>query len=191
MHLDEIELKANDGRIFTLRSLKESDAEAAIAHMGRIYADCPYMSRYADEWNMGVEDERLFLERAHNDEHRLMVGAFFEGRLVAIAEFSRIHAVSKMAHRCSCAIAIAGSYCGIGLGTAMMQTLIETAQRVGYEQMELEVVDKNATAIALYRKLGFVECGRLPRGFKNRDGSYCDLLSMLLILSGEAPTPSL
>lgn len=56
MRVDEIELKAKDGRTVSLRSLEGRDGEAVIAHMERIYATCPYMSRYTDEWSAGVED---------------------------------------------------------------------------------------------------------------------------------------
>lgn len=182
MHLDEVELKTGDGHTVSLRSLGGHDAQEAIAFMGNIYAHCPYLSRYADEWVMDEEGERLYLERAHNDEYRLMLGAFTEDRLIAIADFYPLFAVSKMAHRCSCSIAIDRAFQGRGIGKAMMRLLIEEAGRIGYEQMELEVVSENEAAIGLYKKLGFVEWGRLPRGFKNRDLSYYDLVSMVLTL---------
>ncbi|MDY0303308.1 MAG: GNAT family N-acetyltransferase [Sphaerochaeta sp.] len=182
MRVDEIELKAKDGRTVSLRSLEGRDGEAVIAHMERIYATCPYMSRYTDEWSAGVEDERLYLQRVHQSESRLFVGAFWKGRLIAIADFCPPSALSKMAHRCSCSIAIDPAFQGIGIGWAMMRLLITEARRVGYEQMELEVVGENEAAVALYTKLGFVEWGRLRHGFKNRDGSYHDLLSMVLTL---------
>ncbi len=182
MHLDEVEFKAKDGRIFTLRSLGGHDAQAAIAFMATMYDDSPYLSRYGDEWSMSEEDERLYLDRAHLAERRLMVGSFREGALIAIADFFPVGSVSKMAHRCSCSIAVARAFSGIGIGTAMMEILIDEARAVGCEQMELEVVSENAAAVALYKKLGFVAYGLLPRGFKNRDGSFHDLLSMLLTL---------
>jgi ribosomal protein S18 acetylase RimI-like enzyme len=182
MHFDETELKAKDGRTFSLRSLEGLDAEMAIAFMGRIYAQSPYLSRYADEWSMSVEDERLYLERAHLAERHLMIGTFAAGELIAIADCYPMYSVSKMVHRCNCSIAIDRAFHGLGIGTAMMKVLIEEARSVGYEQMELEVVSENAAAIALYKKLGFVACGLLPHGFKNRDLSYYDLLSMVLTL---------
>lgn len=182
MHLDEIELNAKDGRIFILRSLEAHDAQAAITFMGHMYAESPYLSRYGDEWSMSEEDERLFLDRAYLAERRLMIGAFAEGELIAIADCYPISSVSKMAHRCSCSIAIDRAFSGIGIGTAMMKQLIQEAGKVGYEQMELEVVSENEAAITLYKKLGFIEYGLLPYGFKNRDGSYHQLLSMRLTL---------
>lgn len=182
MHLDEIELKAKDGRIFTLRSLAGTDAKSAIAFMARIFAESPYLSRYADEWSMSEEEEHHYLDHAHQAERRLMIGAFVEGELIAIADYVPMGSVSKMAHRSRCAIAVDQAFHGIGIGTAMMKVLIKEAKRVGYEQMELEVVSENKAAIGLYEKLGFVRHGLLPRGFKNRDGSYCELISMLLTL---------
>lgn len=189
MHLDEIEFKAKDGRIFTLRSLEGHDAQAAIAFMATMYDDSPYLSRYGDEWSMSEEDERLYLDRAHLAERRLMLGSFAEGALIAIADCYPISSVSKMAHRCSCSIAVERAFHNLGIGTAMMKILIHEARTVGYEQMELEVVSENEAAVALYRKLGFVEYGRLPHGFKNRDRSSYDLLSMFLTFKGGSPTP--
>ena len=40
------------------------------------------------------------------------------------------------------------------------------------------MVEDNARAIALYKKLGFVEYGRNPRGFRKRNGDYQELVSM-------------
>ena len=36
--------------------------------------------------------------------------------------------------------------------------------------------------IALYKKFGFVECGRVPHGIKFIDGSYTDLVTMIKVL---------
>ena len=40
------------------------------------------------------------------------------------------------------------------------------------------MVADNARAIALYKKLGFVEYGRNPRGFRKRTGDYQELVYM-------------
>ena len=60
-----------------------------------------------------------------------------------------------------------------------MQTLLDKAKEVGYEQIELEVVSKNERAIALYEKMGFVKTGTLLKALKNKDGSYYDLTLMM------------
>lgn len=83
----------------------------------------------------------------------------------------------------------AGAPCGIwhrhfagilgqGIGYALTAACIDCARQAGYLQLELDVVADNARAIALYKKLGFVEYGRNPRGFRKRNGDYQELVYM-------------
>lgn len=52
----------------------------------------------------------------------------------------------------------------------------------GYTQLELDVVSDNASAISLYKKVGFVEYGRNPKGFNSRISGYQELVYMKLDL---------
>ena len=52
---------------------------------------------------------------------------------------------------------------------------------MGYEQVELEVVDGNDRAKHLYEKMGFKEIGRVARSLKYDDGSYRDEICMVKI----------
>ena len=71
---------------------------------------------------------------------------------------------------------------GLGLGRALTEACIQCAKEAGYEQLELTVVAENERAIALYRKAGFVEFGRNPRGFRSRTSGYQEIVHMLLAL---------
>lgn len=48
--------------------------------------------------------------------------------------------------------------------------------------MELTVVAENERAVMLYKKCGFVEYGRNPRGFLFRINGYQEILEMRLEL---------
>nr|WP_330377073.1 GNAT family N-acetyltransferase [Butyrivibrio sp. WCE2006] len=61
----------------------------------------------------------------------------------------------RYSHRCDVAIALYKEYCGYGIGKAMLQTVLDVAKSIGYEQAELEVMAENKDAIAMYEKLGF------------------------------------
>ena len=63
-----------------------------------------------------------------------------------------------------------------------MNACIECAEKAGYEQIELSVVAENESAIAMYRKAGFEEFGRNPRGFKSLLTGYQELVFMRLEL---------
>jgi putative acetyltransferase len=67
---------------------------------------------------------------------------------------------------------------GRGLGSRLMGAALDAA-RSRWEQVELSVYASNDAAQALYRRFGFVERGRWPRGRKV-DGAYDDVILMSL-----------
>lgn len=62
------------------------------------------------------------------------------------------------------AITVAASARRQGVARALLERLIATASHWGSERLLLEVRESNAPALALYRRLGFVEEGR-RRGY--------------------------
>ena len=63
-----------------------------------------------------------------------------------------------------------------------MEACIKCAKEAGYVQLELNVVAENTRAISLYKKEGFVEYGRNPKGFKSRTSGFQEVIYMLLEL---------
>ena len=61
----------------------------------------------------------------------------------------------------------------------MLETVLDIAKKMGYEQAELEVIADNKPAIALYEKLGFKIYGTFPNNMKYADGSYADTYWMM------------
>ena len=59
---------------------------------------------------------------------------------------------------------------------------MKSLQKAGFRQLEVEVVGDNKNAIALYKKMGFIEYGRNPRGFISRKSEYQELILMRLEL---------
>ena len=66
-----------------------------------------------------------------------------------------------------------------GIGAALMEDLVRWASaNPAVGKIELLVRASNEGAIALYRKFGFVEEGRLVKHLKFDDGSYLDDIAM-------------
>ena len=77
----------------------------------------------------------------------------------------------KTAHRATVAIAILKEYWNFGIGSAMFAELISVAEsKSETEIIELEFVEGNHRAIALYEKYGFRIVGERPNAFKLKDG---------------------
>ena len=82
-----------------------------------------------------------------------------------------------LAHRGHVGMGLLPAYRGRGLGTWLLSACIDKATAQGLTRIELEVRADNAAAIALYRKMGFVEEGRKRHGMRF-DGMYFDTLAM-------------
>ncbi len=71
-----------------------------------------------------------------------------------------------------------------GHGEALLRALLEwAATAANARKIELLVRAENAAAVALYRKLGFVEEGRLRERVRLRSGRFVDDISMGLLLA--------
>ena len=55
------------------------------------------------------------------------------------------------------------SWRGRGVGAALFQTTRQFALSAGYRKLVIQVRASNASALSFYRRVGFVECGRLRR----------------------------
>ena len=88
----------------------------------------------------------------------------------------------KVAHRARFGISILKEYWGMGIGRVLMDACIDCARRACYAQLELEVVADNERALSLYRRTGFEEYGRNPRGYRSAAAGYQELVHMRLEL---------
>jgi ribosomal protein S18 acetylase RimI-like enzyme len=92
------------------------------------------------------------------------------------------HPVTR--HVATLGIAVAASHRGRGVGSVLMAEAVRWARSVGVEKLLLSVYPHNTTAIALYRKFGFVEEGRLLRQSRKIHGDEDEIL-MATWLGGE------
>lgn len=159
----------------TLRRPTLADLPALMAGVGQqaVYAgllQMPYPSEWV--WRQRIEDAA----QAPADE--LLLVAELEGALVGIAGLHRVGPSPRRAHARTLGLWVRPEAQGRGVGRALLQALIDYAERwAGVRRLELTVNVDNPRAIALYRRCGFVEEGRL-RAYALRDGEYVDCLTM-------------
>ncbi len=102
------------------------------------------------------------------------------GRVVGLCDIQVKRPYSDVSHIGTLGIAIRKEYRNRGIGHQMIRTALDKCKGK-FEIIVLEVFDNNKNAIALYRKIGFIEYGRMPRGVK-RNSKYFDIILMYYIL---------
>ena len=168
-----------NGQNIILRSPDMFDAGQLLAHMKKTSAETEFMSRYPEEINISVESQSRFLQMIENDTDDFMLAAYIDGRMVGNAAVTRVRNNIKYRHRANFGISLQEEVCSIGLGTVMMQEILEIVRHTAFEQLELTVFADNVRAIWLYEKVGFVKTGLLPRAYRLKDGSYHDEVQMV------------
>jgi len=105
-----------------------------------------------------------------------------DGKYAGSCSFAPASERFRMRHRSRVGISLYRAFWGMGIGTALLGEILSGAKIAGYEQAELDVVSTNASAVGLYRKLGFETTGTVPHAMKYKDGTYADLLFMVKTL---------
>jgi putative acetyltransferase len=111
----------------------------------------------------------------------LLLGAFIDARLVGSAGLRRRH--GRRSHAAEIGMGVADDMAGRGIGTAMLEALIDAADKwLAIERIELTVYTDNERAIRLYERYGF-KCEGTFRAFAFRDGDYVDAVAMARLRS--------
>jgi RimJ/RimL family protein N-acetyltransferase len=80
------------------------------------------------------------------------------------------------AHVATLGMFVVASHRGRRIGTALLEEALRWARRFDVERIELTVYPHNEAALALYRRFGFVEEGRLVRHAKKSYGYEDEIL---------------
>ena len=176
----EIQLKNGENCI--LRNAKASDAEAFLHYFELAHGETDFLTTYPDESEHNVEETAERLRTTKESKTDIEICSIVCDTMVGSAGFNMIQDRDKTRHRAEFGISIVKEYWGLGIGRALTESCIACAREAGFLQLELEVVADNKNAISLYEACGFVEFGRNPRGFKNRQGNWQELVLMRLEL---------
>ena len=104
---------------------------------------------------------------------------YIGAELASVAALKGMH--GRASHRAALAISVRQKFWHRGVGTQMMNRLIEHARAGGIEVIELEVRSDNASAINLYQKMGFERIGTYRSFFRIGDQEYdADLMNLYL-----------
>lgn len=112
----------------------------------------------------------------------VVVHAYIDGKLAGRSDVFRNLAMKERAkHVGTLGLMLRKEFRGEGLGEALIKTTIEEAKIhiSGLRIVKLTVFGNNNIAQSLYKKVGFIECGRIPSGLLYK-GKYENDITMYL-----------
>ena len=170
MILQPKQITLKDGRTAVLRSPETDDAAVFLAYITKACGETEFLARYPEEWaSMPLEREVAWIENLRTSPLSLAIACFADGKLTGNCEIAFKPGI-KMGHRATVAIAILQEYWGLGIGSAMFEELIAAAREHGTTVMELEFIEGNDRARALYEKFGFKIVAEKPCAIRQKDG---------------------
>ena len=85
--------------------------------------------------------------------------------------------VGRCGHICNASYAVKSTQRGKHIGEILVTDCLKKAKEIGYGVLQFNaVVATNQYALKLYKKLGFVQLGVIPKGFRMKDGTYEDII---------------
>ncbi|MGN0452171.1 MAG: GNAT family N-acetyltransferase [Ruminococcus sp.] len=171
-----------NGKECILRNATESDAQAVFDNFNLTHSETDYLLSYPDENSFDVTEEGKFLKEKAESDREIEIIAVVDNSVVGSAGIDAVGTKFKVRHRAEFSISIAKEFWGLGIGQLLTAACIECAGKAGYTQLELNAVAENERAIAMYKKAGFVEFGRNPKGFNSRVTGYQEVVYMRLEL---------
>ena len=84
--------------------------------------------------------------------------------------------VGRCGHICNASYAVSSMSRGLHIGEKLVLDCLEQAKRLGFRVLQNNaVVESNVHARHLYERLGFVQLGTIPGGFRMDDGTYANI----------------
>ena len=173
-------IQLKNGASCCLRSGTAADGQAALDNFILTHAETDNLLTYPEENTLTATQEGEYLQAKTESPNEVEILAIVDGKVAGTAGSTLSAAAISCAPR-EFGISIL-EFWGLGIGQALTAACIDCARKAGYAQLELDVVADNASALALYKKFGFVEYGRNPKGFRSRNTGYQELVLMRLVL---------
>ena len=174
------EFVLKDGRRIIVRQAQLADSEGFLRYGQEVFKDDRYFLTTQEEakewWSIEKTTERI---KGYVDQKgKVLLVAVVNGMIVGQIQVE-CGAKRRTRHVGQIGMSILDEYRGIGVGTALMESIIAWAKEDGIiEKLALSVFATNKGAIGLYEKMGFEEEGREIRRIRLAKRKYVDTVLM-------------
>lgn len=180
MKIENINFTLKDGRKAVLRNGRISDAKGMYDYLLKSAAETHFILREPEDCQLySTEGEEKYISNSLENPWQLMLVCEVDGVIVGNCQID-FNGKVKTHHRANIGIAILKDYWAQGIGSKMFETMIAVAKNFGgVTRLNLDVVEGNERALALYKKFGFEGVCRFPDSLMLKDGTYLAEIKMI------------
>ena len=170
---------------YNVSLVKKEDAKQMLNYLQRVGSETDFLLFGSSGVPMTLSQEENFLDSVNNTEYSRMFVVKKEDEIIGNA-YIHVNPRERIRHKAEIAISVLKEYWGKGVGSLLMENLIDYAKSTAFiETIYLEVVSENLRAIRLYEKFGFITFGINKNASKISDDKYYDWVLMRLDLKRE------
>lgn len=166
------QVKLPDGSRILLREATGKDASALLTYVKSISGETDFLSFGPGEFEFTEAKEKDLIRKYRESETQLYLVGLIENQIVSTLTFSAGHR-PRTRHCGEFGISVQKEHWGHGIGSLMLDTLIEWVTKKELKKLNLRVRTDNQRAIALYKRKGFLIEGSISRAIRI-DGEYYD-----------------
>ena len=174
--VEHFDVKGKNGEKLRVvfRYPSKQDVTAAVKMVNMVRDETDFLGQRHHET---IKTERLFIEtQIRNMRKRKGLCLFVEvnGKLAGDSVIRSLE-FDFSSHVGRLGIMIEEQFTGLGIGTRLVQKMLELAKKqTMFKVIGSSVVSKNVRSRKLQKKFGFKQYGLFPKEILLRDGTYCD-----------------
>ena len=166
-----------NGAELIVREGAPTDATACLAFIEKVSAQSTFLTFGPGEFGLSVEEEEKVITDKNARDNELFLLGTLDNKIVSQLTVNSSQR-PRLRHAAEFGISVDASVWGLGVGTVMLQYLMNWANASPIvRKVNLQVLPQNERGIKLYEKFGFkIEGRKLRDNFQ--DGIYSDVLLM-------------
>jgi len=170
-----------NGKELIIRRANTEDAEKMVQYMNYISGESNFLTFGENEMEITTEKQQQSIETINDKNNSIMAVALLDGEIVGSIVF-RCGERIRVKHVGEMGVTVRKPYWGLGIGSFLLEFLIEWAKKTGItKKINLRVRTDNENAIKLYNKYGFEKEGVHIRDFYINGEFYDSFIMGLLI----------
>lgn len=163
-----------------IRQAHPIDARAILGLMRHVGRETGYLNYGPEGSDLSVVQQKALIENYKALDNCVLLVIEVDDQIIGMANLAGLDQ-NKQKHVAEIGISIIKEYWGVGIGSFLLEALLDYGEEAGLRVLTLEVVVENERAIHLYERFGFEKKGRLSQRLK--DGyRYLDTYIMEKVL---------